>query len=167
MKNAAIAAAILVLGAVTASAAPKAPKDFINDAIMGDNSEIMLGHLAERAGANRQVKDFGRMLVRDHAKAKRQAVDVAHELQVTPSTHATMEADAEYAKLQLLSGASFDKEFDAYMVRDHQDDIAAFRAEADGDTGPAGKLAHEQLPTLNTHLQMAQSLMAMDKSAAR
>jgi putative membrane protein len=167
MKNVVLASAMLVLSAVTASAAAKAPRDFIDDAIRGDNSEIMLGRLAERAAGTDQVKEFGRILVKDHTKAKRQAVEVAHELGVQPSSHAMMEADAEYAKLQLLSGTSFDKEFDAFMVRDHQDDVAAFRAEADSDPGPAGKLARKQLPTLNKHLQMAQSLMAMDKSAAR
>jgi putative membrane protein len=127
----------------------------------------MLGKLAARAAGSAQVKDFGRTLVKDHTKARRQAIEVARELHVTPSSHATVSADAEYAKLQLLSVASFDREFDAYMVRDHRDDIAAFQAEAEGDAGPAGRLAHKQLPTLNEHLQMAQSLMEMDKSAGR
>jgi putative membrane protein len=167
MKTAVMAASALILVAAAAPATAKNPKAFISDAIKGDNSEIMLGRLAERAARNEQVKDFGHTLVADHTKAKQQAVKVARELGVTPFSHAALGADAEYAKLQVLSGELFDKEFVKYMVRDHQDDIAAFQSEADGDKGPVGALARKQLPTLNKHLELAQSLAAGDKSAGR
>ena len=34
--------------------AAKSPQDFLKDAIMGDNSEIMLGHLAQQKGGSQR-----------------------------------------------------------------------------------------------------------------
>jgi putative membrane protein len=167
MKSASIAAIALVLGSASVRAWAESPKDFISDAIIGDNSEIMLGRVAERSGASPQVRDFGHVLVKDHTKAKREASAVARRLGVTPPTRSSAAADAEYAKLHILSGVSFDREFSGYMVRDHQQDIADFQAEADGDTGPAGALARKQLPTLHKHLDMAQSIVDANKTAGQ
>jgi putative membrane protein len=156
-----IARMIATLGLGTLMSFPalaKDPKDFLSDAIMGDNSEIMLGRLAARAGGSAGVREFGRMLVADHTKAKREASAVARRLGLTPPTRAMVAADAEYAKLQVLSGRSFDREFVGYMVGDHRDDINAFEAEARADRGPAGVLAQKQLLTLRKHLDKAQSL---------
>ena len=167
MKFASIAAIALLLGSASVPALAESPRDFIRDAVIGDNSEIMLGRLAERAGGSPQVKDFGHMLVKDHTKAKRQASLVARKLGVTPPTRSAVAADGEYAKLQLLSGVSFDREFSGYMLKDHQEDIAAFKAEADGDTGPAGALARKQLPTLHKHLELAKSIVDAGKTAGK
>ena len=157
--------AVLCLGTLMSSPVlAKDPKDFLGDAIMGDNSEIMLGRLAARAGGSAGVRDFGRMLVADHMKAKRDASAVARHLGLTPPTRAMVAADAEFAKLQVLSGRSFDREFVGYMIGDHRDDINAFEAEARADRGPAGVLAQKQLPTLRKHLDKAQSL---ERTAAR
>ena len=64
------------------------------------------------------------------------------------------------AKLQQLSGRDFDHEFIRVMVEDHQKDIAEFKKEAGEGHGPVEQLAAQTLPTLEKHLQMAQSLSA-------
>lgn len=160
MKKSALALSLVALAAVTYPASAKNAEDFVKDAIQGDISEVMLGKLAARSGNSQDVKDLGRMLVKDHTKAKAEAVKVAHKMHVTPPTHAMVAADAEYAKLQVLTGDSFDKEFVWYMVKDHQADITEFEEQAKADDGAASKLATKQLPTLKHHLEMVQALTA-------
>ncbi|HEX3652062.1 MAG TPA: DUF4142 domain-containing protein [Rhizomicrobium sp.] len=153
---AALAAALMTSSAL---AGPSSRQDFLKDAIKGDNSEIRLGQLAARNGATAAVRDYGRILVADHRKAKAQASRVANQIGIEPPSGAMLKADAEYVKLRVLSGKSFDREFVGYMIKDHQQDIHDFSAMARTHNGPVGDLAQKQLPTLRKHLHMAESLM--------
>jgi putative membrane protein len=56
-----------------------------------------------------------------------------------------------------LSGANFDREFAKHMVDDHKKDIKAYEKEAKKNDA-AGAYAKEALPTLQKHLETAQSL---------
>ena len=149
--------AIFVLSTTNAFAA-KNPTEFITDAIQGDNSEIMLGQMAEEKGASQQVKDFGKMLVTDHSTAKAEASTVAKALGVTPPDTPTTEAKDEQKKLSTMSGDGFDQEFASYMVTDHKKDIQKFYDQAKGDEGQTSALASKQLPVLQRHLKMAQAI---------
>ncbi len=155
--------ALLVASSSAGIAAPS-PQDFIKEAIQGDNSEIMLGQLAQQKGGSDKVKSFAQMLVDDHTRAKQEASDVASKLGVEPPADPAQEAKDENTKLSKMSGGDFDKEFAAYMVTDHLKDIATFHDEAKADQGPAGQLAGKTIPTLQKHLQVAQSLAASDNA---
>ena len=96
------------------------------------------------------------MLERDHKAARRQAVSVASRHHVPITSQMADEAKAEYAKLQHLRGAAFDREFGRYMVEDHRKDIADFEKEArSGDPADVRRLAEQTLPTLRKHLATA------------
>jgi putative membrane protein len=132
---------------------------FLTDAMKGDNSEVKLGKLAAKQGNSQGVKDFGNMLVEDHGKAKVKVAALARDMNVPTIEETKPEADAEYAKLQGLSGDAFDKEFVAYMVEDHKKDIAKFKDEANSDDpAPVTRLAADTVPELEKHLSKAQSL---------
>jgi putative membrane protein len=148
----------LLLGVSQAMAQAKSPNDFVTAAIKGDNSEIKLGQLAAQKGTDQRVRQFGQTLVTDHSKAKAEASAVANGLSVTPPTDVMPEAQSEYNKLQGLSGASFDKEFVRYMIKDHKKDIGDFQQERHANQGEASQLAQKQLPTLEKHLSIAESL---------
>jgi putative membrane protein len=148
----------LVFATVVLAAPAPSPNDFVTDAIKGDNSEIMIGKLAEQNGGSAAVKKFGRTLVADHTKAKDQMTQLAEKVGVTPPTDTSADAQSEIQKLQGLKGNDFDQEFTSHMVDDHQKDIAKFEAEASAKNGSASTLAAKQLPTLRKHLKMAQSL---------
>jgi putative membrane protein len=160
-RNFACAAALVAaLTAVSgALAGPSNRQDFLKDAIKGDNSEIRLGQLAARNGGTPAVREYGRTLMTDHMKAKKEASRVANQLGVQPPSGAMLKADAEYVKLRVLSGKSFDREFVGYMIDDHKQDIRDFSAMARSHSGPVGDLAQKQLPTLRKHLHIAESLM--------
>ena len=100
---AALLGATLGWMSVTVWAGPPDRKDFLSDAIKGDNSEIRLGQLAARHGGSSGVREYGRTLVTDHTKAKAQASDVARQIGVEPPSGAMLKADVEYAKLRVLS----------------------------------------------------------------
>ncbi len=152
---------LLVLAALggSASVAAASPTtDFLEDAIKGDNSEIKLGAMAAKEGASPALRAYGAMLNSDHSKHKAKAVALAKPLGMSIPDGMTAEADVEYAKLKLLSGASFDKEFARYMVQDHKSDIADYQKQvASGDKATL-KFAEATLPTLRHHLQVAEKL---------
>ena len=133
--------------------------DFLTKAIKGDNSETKLGMLAASRGRSAKVRDFGRMLARDHSKARREAVPVAARHRVAAPNAMADEARAEFAKLQHLRGAAFDREFAHYMVDDHRKDIADFEKEANGnDPADVRALARRTLPALRRHLATARAI---------
>jgi putative membrane protein len=57
-----------------------------------------------------------------------------------------------------LRGATFDRRFVNHMVTDHQNDIAAYRGQAQTGMEPTAGRAKETLPTLEKHLPIARSL---------
>lgn len=152
--------------AAPAKAVDKASKSFIKNAIEGDIAEVDVGKLAQEKGQSQGVKDFGAMLVKDHSEHKAKAEEVASEIGVKPPTGSGMMAKATYAKLKVLSGASFDSAFAKAMVKDHQQDIKEFQKEST-KSNPAGKLAQETLPVLHKHLEAAQQLAAQQKQSSR
>jgi putative membrane protein len=153
-----LAGALVITNAMAQTrAADKASQKFISSAIQGDMAEVEDGKLAQEKGQSEAVKQFGAMLMNDHGEHKTKADQVANELGVKPPSGPSISQKATYAKLKMLSGASFDRSFATAMVKDHQHDIKEYQKEASKDDA-AGKLAKETLPVLQKHLQTAQSL---------
>jgi putative membrane protein len=154
-----IGLAVLAASGIS-SAALAAPSDrqFLAEAMKGDNSEIVLGSLARARATAPAVRSYGATLAADHSRAKAQVAVLARR-QGVPVTSAIMpEARAERMKLQRLRGAAFDREFASYMVNDHHEDIAKFEEQARHGNGPVARLAEQQLPVLRKHLAMAERL---------
>lgn len=150
---------IFVAACLTSTAALAAPPaKFLQDAIKGDNSEITLGRLIAARGHSAQVRSFGNTLYRDHSTARGQAAAVARQMGVRPPTAMAPEARAERRKLERLHGRAFDMEVRRYMIHDHQEDIAKFRAQARTGDRRTADLARAQLPTLRKHLRIAESI---------
>jgi len=132
---------------------------FLTDVIQTNNAEIRFGQAAQAMGSARGVKDFGKMLVADHTKANDQAKQLAMALNVPVPDGTTPQADSELKMATGTSGAAFDKDFLADMVKGHQQAIDKFQQEA-GSSDPAQvtDFAKQTLPTLKKHLATAQSL---------
>jgi putative membrane protein len=68
---------------------------------------------------------------------------------------------ATYNRLASLNGPAFDRAYMTDMVKDHRQDIAEFKREAASGSDPALKqFASTTLPTLEQHLQLAQSTLS-------
>ncbi|MBV8792507.1 MAG: DUF4142 domain-containing protein [Pseudolabrys sp.] len=137
--------------------ADRASQSFIKTAIEGNLAEIDVGKLAQEKGQSQAVKDFGAMLVQDHSDANQKAQAAANQIGVKPPSGSSFGEKATYAKLKMLSGASFDKSFAKSMVSDHQSDIKEYQKEST-KSDAAGQYAKEALPTLQKHLQAAQRM---------
>ncbi len=149
--GAACAAMIMAASGVSSAAFADTPQQFVTLAIKGDNSEIMLGRMAQMRGDSQSARDFGKVLVEDHRVARTQAEGVAQQLGIPIPRKPVAQAMDERDRLSRLSGEQFDREFARYMVRDHRKDLAEFRKEADAHQG----LAEQARPRTDTHAAKA------------
>jgi len=134
-------------------------EDFAKDAAQGGLAEVKFGQLAQEKGASDAVRSFGKRMVEDHLKANEQLKDVALREKVKLPTELSKKNQKNYDRLAQLSGDAFDRAYARDMVRDHQDDIAAFKQEASSGQNQAIKnFALQTLPTLEDHLKMAREM---------
>jgi putative membrane protein len=132
---------------------------FLKDAGEGGMDEVKLGQLAQQNGVNEHVKKFGQHMVDDHSKMNNELQALAARKNVTMPTDISVLQHASYKLLSTKSGEGFDKSYISSMVKDHEDDIAAFRKEAsEGTDADVKALASKALPTLEEHLRMAQDI---------
>jgi predicted outer membrane protein len=161
-----VAAAAALTGYHTfASAADKASTTFLVKAIEGNFAEVQMGELAQKNGQSSEVKSFGQMLQTDHSEANEKAMDAAKQLGVKAPAAPSAAQKQAYDKMAKVNGTAFDKAFAQHMVGDHKKDIAEYRTEAK-KSDAAGKYAVDALPTLQKHLETAQSLLSGSASAA-
>jgi putative membrane protein len=126
--------------------------------MQGDNTEVQMGRLAERMGASREAKAFGRMLVHDHGMHKTKVAALARRMHVPVTNDLKPDARDEEGKLRSMRGRDFDRDFGNAMVMDHQMDVADYEAQARDGSPQTKQLAEQTLPVLHRHLDMAQRL---------
>jgi len=128
--------AVLSIAAVPASHAQSSSfsdddKKFLKDSAQDNLAEIKVAQLAVKTSKNPQVTEFAQKMITDHHALLAGAKPVAMKAGVTPPTSPSLFADAEYAKLKVLSGDTFDKSYIKSMVSDHHDDLDKVKAEHD------------------------------------
>jgi putative membrane protein len=134
---------------------------FAMKAAQGGMAEVQMGQLAAQNATNPDVKAFGQHMVDDHTKANDKLKAVAQAENMTLPESLNAKDQAEYTKLQQLSGASFDREYVKHMVKDHEEDVKEFQKEADTGKDPQIKsFASETLPVLQEHLSKIKSIQA-------
>jgi len=128
-------------------------KHFLMEASQGGMAEIQLGQLASEKGQSPKVKAFGEKMVTDHTKLNNELKPFADKDGVPPPTGLSAEDQAELDKLNGLSGAEFDKEYVAYMEKDHRHDQQAFQQEISSTQDTQLKMAVEHgLKVVDQHL---------------
>jgi putative membrane protein len=155
-------------GAACGSAQQADQTNFLADAIRGSVAEAKLGQLAAERAQSQQVREYGDMLRKDHTKSLEKASSLASEIGVPASTELSDRQKKQFESLQKLSGEEFDTTFLSQMVSDHQSNIAKFSAQAQSGSDPeVTAFAKETLPTLQAHLQHAQSIQSELTSATQ
>lgn len=158
---------LMSLPLVAAAAAKSPDESFYEEAAQGGLAEVEQGKLAEQKGQNQAVKDFGRMMVRDHSAAndKLKAVAASKNIDLPRSPSITQRAIV--GKLKVLSGDTFDRSYIEGMVKDHEEDIAEFQKEARSGRDPQAKaFAASTLPTLQAHLDKIRAIASTAGVAA-
>jgi putative membrane protein len=124
----------------------------------GGMLEVKLGQYAADHAESQAVKDFGRTMVDDHSKANDELKQIAAKKGITLPSDLDAKHQATYDRLSKMNRAAFDKAYMADMVKDHKTDIAEFKREGTTGTDPELKdFANKTLPTLQHHLELAQS----------
>jgi putative membrane protein len=131
-------------------------KAFMKDAAKGGQMEVDMGKMAEKQGKNADVKKFGTRMVTDHSKANNELMGIAKKKGVDLSK--------EKPSMKKLNDASFDKEYIDAMVKDHQEDLAAFQAEVKkGSDADVKAFASKGSEMIKKHLALAKSTQAKVK----
>ena len=140
---------------------------FLEKAAKGGMAEVELGKLAQQRAASEQVKQFGSRMVEDHGKANDQLKRLAEAKGVTLPTGLDASETRLMHRLQNLSGAEFDRVYMKEMLSDHKKDVSEFKSKANGARDADVKsFAETTLPTLQQHLDLAQSVEAATRTAA-
>ena len=134
-------------------------KMFLRKASQGGMAEVKLGQLAVQKASSDDVKQFGQKMVDDHTALNNEMAPIADSMGVRAPTMLSKEDQAEYDKLNALSGTDFDTEYLKAMVKDHRKDLREFRAEAASTQDPTLKAAVEKAEkVIQEHHQMVDKL---------
>jgi putative membrane protein len=142
-----------------AIAAGDADQDFVTKASQAGMAEVALGHMASEHGSADSVKQFGQHMVDDHGKANDKLKSIAAKAGQTVASEPSKAQQETAAELKQKKGAEFDMAYAKTMVKDHEQAVALFEKEASsGENSELKAFAKGTLPTLKSHLQMAQQL---------
>ena len=132
---------------------------FYKKATEGGLFEVDTGNQAAKTSNNQQVKDFGSMLVTDHTAANDKLKGIAASKNISLPTTASAGQMAQKAKLDVLTGDTYDKSFIKTQIKAHEQTIALFKKEATtGHDADAKAFAAATLPKLRKHLKEARSI---------
>lgn len=142
-----------------------ADAEFATTAANAGMMEVQLGNTAMQISQNKQVKDFGAMMVKDHTKAGNELDSLAKSKNLTLPSSLGAGDQKMVDDITKKTGAAFDKAYTDMMVNDHEKVIDAFRKEAnDGKDADLKSFASNTLPLLEKHLAAAQAAQKTVKS---
>ena len=134
---------------------------FVRGAAEGSMAEVKLGQLAEEKAQAPEVKNFAKRMVEDHSKALEEIKQLGSKDGINMPTDISHKDAETYNRLSKLSGPDFDRAYSQEMVKDHQKDIAEFRkGETSAQKPEVKEFAQKTLPTLQSHLELAQHMQA-------
>ena len=156
-----IAGGLLVAEGPAAATDPPVTADVLGMLHEADQKEIQAGEIAQKDGKSKAVKDYGRMLVRDHTTANQKVAELAQRenVDLVASTPAPGPNDMG----TMATGPDFDKKFAQEMLDDHRKNIAAVTEARDKTDDPAlRKLLTDLLPTLEKHEAAAEKIIGAE-----
>ena len=107
-----------------------------------DQKEIQAGRIAQKDGQSKAVKDYGKMLVKDHTAADDKVAALAQKQNV--DLVAATPAPGPNDMGTMATGPDFDKKFAQEMLDDHRKAIAALTAARDSTADPAAPQAPDR-----------------------
>lgn len=155
----AIAPALLAQGNMGGPMSKNSDTKFAMEAAHGGQAEVELGKLAQEKASSQDVKDFGQLMVHDHSEANQKLMAVAQQENMQLPSSPDAKQQAMYDKLSKLSGPAFDKAYMHDMLKDHEEDVKAFKKESMDGTNPQIKnFAAQTLPVIEGHLAKAKTI---------
>jgi putative membrane protein len=133
--------------------------DFVKEAALSDMTEIAASKLGQERG-NAEEKTFAGEMITDHTKTSAELKEVVPaDVKAAVPTALDSASQAKLDKLKDAKPDDFSSDFDSMQVSAHKDAVSLFERYAKGGEDPKLKdWAGKTLPTLQHHLEMAQSL---------
>jgi putative membrane protein len=156
MVSLSIGAGVFLLGGGAARAADTPDTAQVLEQLhQANQKEIAAGKMAEKSGKSREVKDYGKMLQKDHAAADKKVTALAKDEKVNLAG-----ASAAADMGSMASDPKFDSKFAEEMLADHKKDLASV-TDARDHTPDAKlkKLLDGLVPTLQKHEDTAQKII--------
>jgi putative membrane protein len=145
---------LLVPRANAATTISMADTNFILAAAQGGMTEVKLGELAYTNGMRANVKEFGQMMVKDHTAINDDMKTLAAQKGVTLPDSLDAKHQAMVDKLTALTGSEFDDAYINGMIKAHQKDAKAFKAEAAATQDANIKsFLDKSMPIVEAHLE--------------
>lgn len=139
---------------------------FVMEAAGGGMLEVKLGELAEKQASSPEVKDFGKMMIRDHSAVNDELKALAQKkgIKVPPTMGKAMQQ--QYDSLARMQGEKFDMLYMNMMLASHEQTIGLFQTESNkGQDAELKKWADSKVPALKHHLEMAERLFKTSPGA--
>jgi putative membrane protein len=142
----------------TLGIAPKTA-DFVAEAATSDMFEIRSSKLAASRSTG-DVQTFANQMVTDHTKTTSELTGLVQGgAHIPVPTAMTSSQESMLTKLQGLQGDEFAKQYMDDQVSAHKDAVSLFQRYGNGgDNDQLKNWATQTLPTLQHHLEMAQSI---------
>jgi putative membrane protein len=139
-------------------------REFVYKASEGGLAEVNLGNLAAQRASSAEVKKFGKQMVEDHSKANKELLSIADKKKIPVAPRMDQKHQETADKLSKLSGAEFDRTYMTGQVKDHEETVELFEAQAkNGQDADLKGFAERTLPTIREHLKMARQLADQTK----
>jgi len=174
-SNAAVSSSPAVAGAEGAAAAgvgaaatalPASAQDFVTAAATSDMYEIKAARIAGGKSKDPEVKRFAALMIHDHTHS----TELLKQLLAGGSVKAVAPTDMDERRkglvgdLDAATPANFDKTYIDQQVAAHQEAAGLFSNYAQNGDNPGLKhFASTVLPTIQTHLTMAQRIQSRVK----
>ena len=132
---------------------------FIRQTIRGNYTEVALARLAGSRATNAGVKDFAERMVSDHNDMNKEWVDLAQDNDMKVTVEFGPAGQQAMDRLEGLSGAAFDQAYMSEMIREHEQDLAAFqRMTNSARSSEVRQLSSTGASTVREHLTSAQQV---------
>jgi putative membrane protein len=152
-----IAASLWCTGAASA-ADPPDTATVLGKLHQSDQKEIAAGKLAQTNGTSKQVKDYGKMLEKDHTAADKKVAALAKQEKIDLASATPGGSSNDMSGM--AADPMFDTKFAREMVDDHRKDIAEVTQARDATAdAKLKKLLTELVPTLQKHEETAQKIV--------
>ena len=149
-----VAAGLLVSRANAATPVATTDQGFILAAAQGGMTEVKLGELAAQKGTRDDVKEFGQMMVKDHMAINDDLKALAAQKGVALPDSLDAKHQAMVDKMAALTGSAFDDAYIADMIKAHQQDAKAFKAESAATKDADIKsFVDKSIPVVEAHLK--------------
>lgn len=129
-------------------------KQFVRAAAEGGMADVKFGILAAQKGGP-DVKELAQRMVDDHTSINRDMAAIADSAGVMLPKKIGKDQEAEYDKLNGLSGKDFDAEYLTYITKAHYQELHSFHMEASvaADTGLQSEVVKAMM-MMHEHLGM-------------